>query len=721
MRRVHPSGHSIDVDRRLRRRRRLVLLVRVAGITAFVAVGGLIAAFRLAYALWDVPEPAEIAASQNQTVTLYFSDGKTELARIHPEGGARTLVRFEDIPRSVQNAVLSAENASFWNDEGFSVRGLLGAVYNNIRGDDGGGSTITQQYIKKATGKEDLSITRKLKELVLAKKLTDTHSKQEILTAYLNTIYFGRGANGIQAAAKAYFAKDVRDLDVSEAAVLAGVIQRPTFWDPAVDRENSEQRWNYVMDHMVENGFLKAEERARAKFPTVVAKVAEPGARWHIRTRVLAELEERAQLGLDEAQQHGYRIVTTLDKNAQSAAETATREVMTGQPDYLRTALTAIDPRTGGVAAYHGGSDSSGMDYAQSLQEPGTAFAPFTAVAAAERGQNPARAVGPRSSEGDLVALAKRIGPENVAAAAHAAGVPREVRGRRTIVDPDEQIGVGGGRTAVRPLDLAVAYAALVDGQRSRPHFVDRVLTGSGESRYQFAETRSAGFDIDTRFSANTARVVTSLLEANGARNDIPVPGNTPVAVQAGVLRYGGEGQVAKAWTAGYTPQLATVVWVGADKFQPIKGRYQESGGAEHDINGRREPAVIWSAVMGAYHENRELQPFPAPNPQARPVPTIPQRVPQSPPAKPRSSRTSPTKPRQTEQPPAKPQPESQPQPQPQPQPQSQQPPTKPQPESQPQPTPKQNQSNSPKPSGGENPPTKPGGSSGIPIPGRNN
>ncbi|MCP2261921.1 peptidoglycan glycosyltransferase [Streptoalloteichus tenebrarius] len=593
----------------------------MGGVSAFVLVGALVVGYRLAYVMWDVPEPAEIAASQNQTVTLYYADGRTELARIHPDGGARTLVRFEDIPKSVQDAVLSAENATFWTDDGFSVRGMIGAIYNNLRGRDGGGSTITQQYVKKATGKEEHSLTRKVRELVLAKKLTDTHSKQEILTAYLNTIYFGRGANGVQAAARAYFGKDVRDLDVSEAAVLAGVIQRPTYWDPAVDRENSEARWNYVMDRMVENGFLDRKERERAKFPAVVPRASEPGARAHIKAQVLAELEERAGIGLDEAQQHGYRVVTTLDRDAQSRAETAVREVMTGQPDSLRAALVSIDPRTGGVAAYFGGDNGNGLDYAQSLQEPGTAFTPFTAVAFHQRGLSPARAVGPGVSEGDIAALTKWIGPGHVADAAYAAGIPREVRGRATITSPDEQLGVGGGRTAVRPFDLAAAYATLTDGQRSQPHFVDRVLTAAGEVRHQFSGTRTPAFHADAQASADTAREITSLLETNQAQVNLPAPANNPVAVQPGVLRYGSRGQVAKAWTAGYTPQLATAVWVGSDRFQPIKGRYQERAGGEHDIDGKREPAAIWSAVMGAYHENRAPQPFPTPNPQARPIP----------------------------------------------------------------------------------------------------
>ncbi|WP_189055876.1 transglycosylase domain-containing protein [Longimycelium tulufanense] len=585
-------------------------------------MGSAAVALWVAYEVWEVPDPAEVAAAQNQTVTLYYSDGKTELARIQPEDGARTLVRLDDVPKHVQDAVLAAENASFWTDDGFSFKGILGAVYNNLRGADGGGSTITQQYIKKATGKEERTLTRKIRELVLAKKLTDTYDKREILAAYLNTVYFGRGAHGIQAAAKAYFGKNVQDLTLNEGALLAGVIQSPTFWDPAVDKVSSENRWNYVLDRMVDANFLPGTERGRASFPRTVPVTSLPGSRLHIRTQVLAELEKSAKINLDEAQQHGYKIVTTLDKDAQGRTENIMREVMAGQPDYLRSASVSIDPRTGGVVAYYGGADGVGIDYAQTLQEPGTSFAPFVLVAAGQRGVPVGQF---EIGTGRTVELAKRVGQGHVADVAHESGIPREVLGQPTIVNPTAEIAIGGGKTFARPFDMAAAYATLAaEGMRTRPHFVSKVLGPEGDARYEFKDNAKPVFDTrNPRRNAFIARQTTATLATTdtGLPNVLPDP--LAVAVP-GVLRFGSDGEVAKAWTVGYTPQLATAVWVGSDKFRPIKGRYREPGSREHDITGRDEPAAVWNSVMRLYHQQRSAPTEPPLAPLARPgLPTV--------------------------------------------------------------------------------------------------
>ncbi|MCE7007658.1 transglycosylase domain-containing protein [Kibdelosporangium philippinense] len=151
-------------------------------VLVFLSLAAPLIAFRYSYSLYEIPDPAQIAAGQNQTITLYYADGKTELARISPKSGDRSSIRFQDIPVHVQNAVLSAEDNTYWENSGFDITGIARAVWNNLTGDSGGGSTITQQYVKKATGNEQLSLERKWKELVLAKKLADTYSKKELFT-----------------------------------------------------------------------------------------------------------------------------------------------------------------------------------------------------------------------------------------------------------------------------------------------------------------------------------------------------------------------------------------------------------------------------------------------------------------------------------------------------------------------------------------------------------
>jgi membrane peptidoglycan carboxypeptidase len=632
---VEPEPKGGNRRKRIWRRVR-----RTCYVLSFLAIVIPLIAFEISYQLWDVPDPAQVAAGQNQTITLYYSDGKTELARIIPKGGNRTSVRFQDIPRHVQNAVLAAEDNTYWSNDGFDVTGIARAVWNNLTGATGGGSTITQQYIKKATGNEDLSFARKWRELVLAKKMSDTYSKEDLLTAYFNTVYFGRGANGVQAAARAYFGKDVQTISVSEAALLAGVIQRPTFWDPDVDRENAERRWNFVLDQMAGQGWLSSEERARTGFPTTLPRDAEASsARLQIQNQVLAELEDLAFLGRDEAHQHGYRVVTTIDRDVQTSTEQSVQSVMAGQPDYLRAAVVSVDPRTGGVLAYHGGGNGTGLDYAQTPQEPGTSFGTFAAVAALSAGMDldtPVDGGSPRMIGGipfqnpdgvrcspctvrkalqqpvntAIAGLAEKIGTGVVAEIAHQAGIPRELRGKPTLAPkpgedgPDTRIAIGTGSTTARTIDMASAYATLAaSGVRTTPHFVNRVEDNAGNVRYR------AELKLTQTIKPKVAQMVTAALSGG---EYLTGKTRTDRAFKAGTRPYGDDGAIAKALVVGYTPDIATAVWMGADKLLPIKNK------EGRDITAAGEPATIWRTVMDSHRSERD------PEPAARPVPSTP-------------------------------------------------------------------------------------------------
>nr|WP_052478205.1 transglycosylase domain-containing protein [Kibdelosporangium sp. MJ126-NF4]CEL16735.1 Multimodular transpeptidase-transglycosylase [Kibdelosporangium sp. MJ126-NF4]CTQ92036.1 Multimodular transpeptidase-transglycosylase (EC 2.4.1.129) (EC 3.4.-.-) [Kibdelosporangium sp. MJ126-NF4] len=609
---------------------------RTVYFLVFLSIAAPLVAFRHSYSLWEVPDPAQIAASQNQTITLYFSDGRTELARISPKSGNRSSVRFQDIPEHVQRAVLAAEDNSYWDNSGFDLTGIVRAVWNNVTGASGGGSTITQQYVKKATGNEQQSFERKWRELVLAKKMADTFDKRDLLTAYLNTVYFGRGANGIQAAAQAYFGKNVQQLTVSEAALLAGVIQRPTYWDPDVDRENAERRWNFVLDQMSGQGWLA--DRASLRFPATLPRDASPSsARTQIQNQVLAELEELADLRRDELHQRGYRVVTTIGRDTQTSAEQAMATVMAGQPATLRASVVSIDPQSGGVLAYHGGGNGVGLDYAQSPQEGGTTFGTFVAVAALRSGyrldtpldggssrmvdgipfQNPA---GVRCSPCDVraslhlqvntasAALASKVGTDAVADAAYELGIPRELRGRPTLTEaagkvPDTRIAVGAGTTRVRTIDMARAYATLAaDGVRTNAHFVNRVEDIEGHVRY------NAKLSLAQAIAPKIAGMVTSSLFST------PLANGQSAVIRPGTRSYGDEGATAKAWMTGYTKDIATAVWIGADKIMPLKNKEGK------DITALGEPATIWRAVMEA-HRGDHVRISQTPDPAARPSP----------------------------------------------------------------------------------------------------
>ena len=277
--------------------RRIGYVVVAAGILVPVL------AFMLAYVAQDVPRPGELVT--NQVSTIYNADGSSVIAKIVPPEGNRQEVDLQQIPEHVRNAVLAAEDRDFYSNSGFSITGFARAARDNILGRDsaGGGSTITQQYVKNALVGDERSLTRKAKELVISIKMANQWPKDEILSAYLNIIYFGRGAYGISAASNAYFDKPVSDLTVAEGAVLASSIQLPSLLDPEQNPEGAEARWNWVLDGMVSAGTLTAEDRATKQYPAYIP-IAEldfgdqtMGPNGLIKNQVLAELSAE---GIDE-------------------------------------------------------------------------------------------------------------------------------------------------------------------------------------------------------------------------------------------------------------------------------------------------------------------------------------------------------------------------------------------------------------------------------------
>ena len=246
-----------------------------------------IVTFAMAYFIVDIPKPGDIRT--NQVSTILASDG-SELAKIVPPEGNRVDVNIDQVPVHVRQAVIAAEDRNFYSNPGFSFTGFARAVKNNIfGGDTQGGSTITQQYVKNAlVGAQRAGVgglIRKAKELVIATKMSGEWSKDDVLQAYLNIIYFGRGAYGISAASMAYFDKPVEQLTVADGALLAALIQRPSTLDPAVDLEGAKDRWNWVLDGMVEIKALPADRPCSATVSADGAARAGPRAKPDHRTQ----------------------------------------------------------------------------------------------------------------------------------------------------------------------------------------------------------------------------------------------------------------------------------------------------------------------------------------------------------------------------------------------------------------------------------------------------
>ncbi len=378
---------------RTRRRKKVWKRVRRSAyvFTALMIIGPIVAFF-VAYQMVEVPDAKQVAATQNQVVTLKYANGQP-MSTIVPQDGTRTFVRYDQIPDVVKHAVFAAEDAEFMTNPGFDFSGVVRAGWDQVSGGAGGGSTITQQYIKKATGNDEAEglagYTRKFTEVVKAYKMNNQYSKQDILEAYLNTIYFGRSANGIVAAAKAYYGKELKDLSPSEAALLGGMIQSPGRYK---DQAYMTKRWNFVINQMQEKGWLSATDRQAAKFPQLIpVEQARPtaitGPRAHIQNAVLAEVNAETHMDLDALQKKGYTIETTIDPTAQQMAEDAVHKIMAPESKSILPALVAVNPSNGEILAYYGGEDGNGIDWATRRQEPGSSFKPFDLVALLEQGK----------------------------------------------------------------------------------------------------------------------------------------------------------------------------------------------------------------------------------------------------------------------------------------------------------------------------------------------
>ncbi|GAA1833891.1 transglycosylase domain-containing protein [Pseudonocardia ailaonensis] len=551
--------------------------------------------------------PTADDAVNNQVATISYADG-ADLTRLVPEAGNRTKVTTDQIPVQVREAVLAAEDRTFYSNPGFDLSGILRAAWSQLQGGVGGGSTITQQYVKNALVGDQVSLWRKYKELIVSLKVSQEKSKDEILTDYLNTIYFGRGAYGIQSASQAYFGKDVGQLTPAEGALLAGVIQSPSRWDPAIDPQKAVQRWGFVMDGMVSQGWLSPSQRDAATFPaTQQRKPMSSGSfgdsRGHLVTAVKSELDS---LGITDQEfaQGGLQITTTIDADQQDRAVASAQKALAGQPDNLRSSVVAIDPKTGAITAYYGGDNGVGLDYAQVKKQPGSTFKPFVVLAALMHDPpiglgtvfDGKEETGLRNADGAdcdrcdikqamtlsnnviFTKLAAKVGPDAVASAARAAGITSP------LTNPDARLALGNKE--VSPLELASAYATIAGGGVwHAPHLVSKVVTSDGRVLYQAPD--SGG---ERRFPEQVARNVVEAMSGVAPADGLTI--GRPVAGKTGTVQSRFEGQNNDAWFSGFTPDLATTVWVGTDMNSPIK----TSSGTP--IEGATMPGKVWQNFM---------------------------------------------------------------------------------------------------------------------------
>ncbi|MGY1977514.1 transglycosylase domain-containing protein [Nocardia gipuzkoensis] len=621
-------------------------------LLALFILFGVVPALLSVLAYWSAEIPDPSAVQTNQIATILAADGSTVIAKVVPPDGNRMPVPLSDVPQPVRDAVLSAEDRNFYTNPGYSTSGFLRAVRDNLLGKDnaGGGSTITQQYVKNAFLGSERTVTRKMRELIIAAKMARQWSKDDILAAYLNTIYYGRGSYGIAAAAKVYFDKQVNQLTLAEGAVLAALIRTPSILDPETHLAELKARWRYVLDGMVEMGVLAPGDRDATTFPLIIPLTQIPdddvarGPEGLIRNQVVRELRDSG-ISERDLNKGALQITTTIDARAQQAVLGAVRDRLGAQPPELRAAVVSIDPRSGAVRAYFGGYDGIGFDFAQAPLQTGSAFKVFAAIAAqqqsiplsrvldsspvTDRGTRITNVDGESCGKCTMAEALKRSlntsfyrltmtmfdGPQAIADAAHAAGIPEElpgVAGKTLSEDGGKPLnGIVLGQYVVRPIDMASAYATLgAAGVHHQPYFVQRVVTGDGRvlldrggnPDQQVGEPLPEGKQrIPRKIAENTTE---AMLPIAAYSNGHALKNNRPSAAKTGTTQLGESDSNKDAWMIGFTPSLSTAVWIGTERSQPIR----TARGA--DIYGSGLPADIWKQVMDDALDGTPIEQF---------------------------------------------------------------------------------------------------------------
>jgi membrane peptidoglycan carboxypeptidase len=609
-------------------------LIRAA---IFLAGFGFIAGSTIyAFAWFTVSIPDPNAYVNSQATIIQYSNGE-EIGRIGSQN--RQILPLAKIPMDLRNAVMAAEDRNFYSNKAFSVTGIARALINNLKSGDltgEGGSTITQQYAKTAFLSPSRTIQRKIRELVISLKLENSLSKDQILENYLNTIYFGRGSYGVQTAAQQYFNRNVDQLNLSQTAVIASILRSPGYYDPALSKENEERlknRFQYVIDGMLDKEWITPEDAAKMKFPDVIPRTTSgqlSGPKGHI---VAAVQKDMGRLGFSEDQLlvGGLVIKTTLVKRAQqSAVDAVTKLYPKNAPDNLRIGLIAIRPGTGEIIAMYGGADYLERqlnDATQSIALAGSTFKPFAIIAALEAGiplTSMWNGDSPQifddlgkpyevSNYGDqgwgqidlleatkfsintvFVPLGQIAGLERVVDVARRAGIPESVA---MVPAPSVVLGVASPRV----IDVTNAYATFAaQGIYSKPYLIASV-TGPNKGVLYEGQTQTQEV-----FAKDVMADLTHSLKSvvNGGTGSAALALGRPAAGKTGTSQSN-----ASAWFSAYTPQLAASVAL----FRDSASESLNGIGGLTSVTGGTIPARIWTAFMRGALRGQPIMSFPAP------------------------------------------------------------------------------------------------------------
>ena len=539
----------------------------------------------------------------------------------------RLPVPLKDVPKDLQNAFVATEDSRFYSHHGIDPVGILRAVWVNLvhSGVSEGGSTITQQLARNAFLSQDRTFKRKISEALLALKIEQHYTKDEILEMYMNQIYFGQGAYGVQSAAHVYFGKDASQLTLAQAALIAGLPQSPNYYSPFNDLEASKKRQAVVLGQMVKYGYITQEQadQARQSDLGLVAKqeqTHEKSNASYFINYVIAQVSEK--YGDDAIYKDGLKIYTTLDMDAQNAAVAAMQNLPTMYTDQNglhqpQGAIVAMNPHNGYIVAMVGGRGDDAFNRAsQAERQPGSAMKPFVYLAAIQSGKTPGSIVDDspvdfngwrpqnyeRNYEGNItyryalqhsrnvpaVKIADEVGMSKIIDLAKKMGIT-------TLTDEDNNLStaLGGLTHGVSPLEMAEAYGVLANGGvKVQPTAIIKIVDRNG----QVVEENS--IQEKRVVEEKDAAIITDMLESvitGGTGGNAAI--GRPAAGKTGTTD-----DEKDAWFVGYTPDLVAAVWIGDDYGSETLG-----------ITGGSTPAVMWGQFMANALANTPASDFSVP------------------------------------------------------------------------------------------------------------
>ena len=589
--------------------------IRVMAALVLVIIAGLMFGYIFA-AYQSLPE---VGNNMRPAVSSQVFDSQGKLITTLHSDQNRLPIDINKVPKNLQNAFIAAEDNRFYDHIGVDPIGILRAVVTNLtnRGIAQGGSTITQQLAKNAFLSQDQTLKRKIQEAILALELERKYSKKEILEMYMNQIYFGRGAYGIQTAAHTYFGKDVGDLTLAECAMIAGLPKSPNYYSSSVNEATA--RKNVVVGQMEKYGYITPSQAEEAKKASLDIKQKSTSNTTdetaYFIDYVTQEIAQK--YGDDALYKDGLKIYTTLDTDKQHAAVQAMRHLPETHTDdqgltQPQGAIISIDPKTGHILAMVGGRGQDSFNRASmAVRQPGSAFKPFVYMTAMEHDMTPDTIMedkkveyggwSPHNADNSYqgrmplwkalalsvntvaVQLADKVGPSNVIANAKKLGITTLVEDGSPNDDNLASAALGGLTKGVTPLEMAAAYGAFANkGIYIKPTAIVKILDRNGN----VLEDNSSDVQKTQVMSEKTAYEMTSMLEGVITRG-------TGTAASIGRPAAGKTGTTDDnhdAWFIGYTPDIVTAVWVGDDTGSQSLG----------EIYGGTVPAQIWHDYMAS-------------------------------------------------------------------------------------------------------------------------